>query len=292
MAIFENQKYSVKEKRFNDAVQLKCPDRVPMGFLYTFYNAKNYGITCEEAMYDYEKTADVTRKGVLDHDPDMFVSPFGLITLGPLLEKLGDQRFKWAGHGLSVDSTYQFVENEAMPPDEYDEFLFDPTDYMLRVHLPRIMSAMAPLAQLSYLPGNFYFLINTLWAAPFGLPDVAKSIEALIDTGRASLEMLGRGAAFSQEMADLGYPSMTGGLSWAPFDYFADFFRGTRGALLDLFQRPDKLIAGTEKVTPMLIRNAMEMVKASGIPRVFIPLHKGLDGFMSLDRSKPFSGQG
>ena len=277
-----------KERRFNDAVQLKVPDRIPSGFLYTFYNAKQYGITCEEAMYDYDKLAEVTRKGVQDTDPDAFISPFGIISIGRLLERLGDTRFMWPGHGVSPDSTYQFVENEAMSPDEYDDFLFDPTDYMLRVHLPKVMTALAPLQKLAYLPGNFYFLIDAMWTAPFGLPDVAKAVETLVETGRESLKMLARGGQFAQEMREQGYPAMVGGMTQAPFDYFADFLRGTRGALLDMFQRPDKLKAGMEKVTPMLIRLALDGVKASGTRRVFIPLHKGVDGFMSLDQFKEF----
>ncbi len=41
------------------------------------------------------------------------------------------------------------------------------------------------------------------------------------------------------------------------------------------------------KLLPMMLRLGLT-AKARGVPRVFIPLHKGLDGFMSPDQFKTF----
>jgi uroporphyrinogen-III decarboxylase len=58
--------------------------------------------------------------------------------------------------------------------------------------------------------------------------------------------------------------------------------------MLDMYRKPDKVIAACEKLLPIMIELAISGAKASGVPRVGIPLHKGLDGFMSLEQFKKF----
>ena len=48
--------YKQREKRINDAIALREPDRVPVMLIFGFFPAKLAGITNEEAMYDYDKT--------------------------------------------------------------------------------------------------------------------------------------------------------------------------------------------------------------------------------------------
>ncbi len=80
----------------------------------------------------------------------------------------------------------------------------------------------------------------------------------------------------------------TGGFTQAPFDTLGDFFRGTKGLMLDMYRTPDKVVKACEKLLPFMIEIALGATKVSGNPRVFIPLHKGLDGFMSLEQFKRF----
>ena len=89
--------YQEREKRLNDAIQLKVPDRVPIAPLFTFFAAKYAGITCQDAMYDYNKLAEATKKATVDFDVDVYSNPFGVIAPGPLLDILDDRRFKWPG---------------------------------------------------------------------------------------------------------------------------------------------------------------------------------------------------
>jgi uroporphyrinogen-III decarboxylase len=273
--------YQERERRFNDAIRLKVPDRVPIAVLGNFFPAKYAGITCEEAMYDYEKLAAATRKTIIDFDFDLYVNPFGIYSIGKQMEMLGDRRFKWPGHGVSINSTHQFVEAEHMTADEYDAFVFDPTDYLLRTHIPRVLGALEPLKMLPYIPSLFYFLMESEFTAPFGTPLVSQALETLIKTGQESLKMFERGTEFGKEMTSLGYPAMFGAITQAPFDYFGDYFRGTKGIMLDMYRHPDKILEAIDKVTPMLLNLAVGMADTSGIRRAFIPLHKGLDGFMS-----------
>ena len=58
--------------------------------------------------------------------------------------------------------------------------------------------------------------------------------------------------------------------------------------MLDLFKRPEKLKAAVELFTPVCIGNAIYMAQLNGSSRVFIPLHRGADGFMSNDQFREF----
>ena len=163
--------YKERTKRVEDAVQLKVPDRVPFLPLFQFFQAKYAGISCEEAMYDYDKLRMASKKTIIDFQPDMYMNPYFIIALGPLLEALDYRQLKWPGHGVSPNHTYQFVEGEYMKADEYDAFLFDPTDYMLRTYLPRVSGALEPLKALPYIPELYYFRVLTGTAA-LGVPEV------------------------------------------------------------------------------------------------------------------------
>ena len=55
-----------------------------------------------------------------------------------------------------------------------------------------------------------------------------------------------------------------------------------------MYRRPDKLIKACEKLLPFMFEIAVNATKSSGNPRVFIPIHKGLDNFMSLEQFKKF----
>jgi uroporphyrinogen-III decarboxylase len=57
--------------------------------------------------------------------------------------------------------------------------------------------------------------------------------------------------------------------------------------MLDMFRQPDKVLEATEKLLPIMLRVGLT-AKERGVPRVFIPLHKGLDGFMSPEQFKTF----
>jgi uroporphyrinogen-III decarboxylase len=58
--------------------------------------------------------------------------------------------------------------------------------------------------------------------------------------------------------------------------------------MLDMYRRPHNVIKACEKLLPFMLEMAVNGSKASGIPRVFIPIHKGLDGFMSMEQFKKF----
>ena len=58
--------YLEREKRVNDAIQLKEPDRVPVMSLFGFFPAKYAGITFEQAMYETDQLIQAWEKTILE----------------------------------------------------------------------------------------------------------------------------------------------------------------------------------------------------------------------------------
>jgi hypothetical protein len=281
-ALFEE-----RERRVNDAVALKEPDRVPVMVLSGFFPAHYGGITCEEAMYDFEKVMQAWTKFLQDFQPDMTDNPFTTRFLGAVLDALGSQQLKWPGKGVDVMSSYQFVEGEYMMADEYDELLSDTTGFLVRTYWPRIFSGLKGLEKLPPLNDIFSYYMGLGKFAAFGMPEVQEALGVLTNAAKKARAMIEGAMAWAKQCRELGFPAQAGSLTQAPFDTISDFLRGTRGAMLDMYRQPDKLIEAAERLLPIMLKLGLS-AKDRGVPRVFIPLHKGLDGFMSPEQFKTF----
>jgi hypothetical protein len=281
-ALFEE-----RERRVNDAVALKAPDRVPVMALSGFFPAHYGGITCETAMYDFEKVMQAWTKFLHDFQPDMTDNPFTTRFLGAVLDALGSRQLKWPGKGVGVMSSYQFVEGEYMQADEYDELLFDTSGFLVRTYWPRIFTGLKGLEKLPPLNDIFSYYMGLAKFAAFGTPEVQEALGVLTNAAKRAQAMIEGAMAWAKQCRELGFPAQAGSLTQAPFDTISDFLRGTRGAMLDMFRQPDKLIEAAERLLPIMLKLGLA-AKDRGVPRVFIPLHKGLDGFMSPEQFKTF----
>ena len=94
------------------------------------------------------------------------------------------------GVHLPPELSFQFVESEHMRADEYDEFLDDPSDWILRKYLPRLSPKLEPLAKLPPMHdfNGFYQGLPELVAAVAENPDLMGALEALSDSGAGTLE--------------------------------------------------------------------------------------------------------
>ncbi len=283
--------YQERLKRYEDAVALKVPDRVPITIQWGFFPARYAGITFEEYMYDYEKASQAAIKVHEDFQPDVTESPYSTRVIGNTMEAIGFKQLRWPGPagGLDANLPYQFVEGEYMPPEEYDHFIADPTDWLLRKYWPRVCTNFEPLRNI--VPFKYlisYFFGMPFGFAPFGTEEVQEALESLKRAGEASLEAATYARKFGEEMAKRGFPARDGGCTQAPFDTLGDFFRGTRGIMMDMYRRPEKLLKALEVLTPWMIQMGVDDGKKTGNPRIFIPLHKGSDAFMSEEQFKIF----
>lgn len=281
--------YKEREKRINDAIQLKEPDRVPIWFHDVgFFPAKHAGITFEEAMYNTDKLFTAYKRTMAYYEPDAFSNPYTVVHVpGDTHDILGIKQVKWPGHGVSPSHTFQFVEGEYMKEDEYDAFINDPTDFTIRYYLPRILGAMSPLSTTppvkTLLSG--YFGLSP--CAAFAARPVANAFESFYRAGLTIQKHISNLSLFLKDMKALGFPLSFGSGALAPFDLISDMLRGMRGLMLDMYKQPDKVLAAIDKITPMMIEQASS-AKPSESPIVFITLHRGAHGFMSLKHFETF----
>ena len=277
-----------REQRVLDAIRLRVPDRVPFLPFFQFFSAFYAGITPQEAMYDYDKACADDKKTILDFEPDMYGGP-AVFRSGHVLEMLDCRQLKWPGHGVDPKVGYQFVEKEYMLPEEYEEFVENPSDWMIRKYIPRIFGALKPFEKLPGVLDQFYYYGAVSGGlAAMGTPEVQQALETLLRAARESLKWVTRIQAHAAEMMRLGFSPFFFVATYAPFDFIGDNFRGTREMMLDMYRRADKLLEALERATQMTIKIATRRAATTRIPMAFIPLHKGADGFMSAEQYTTF----
>ncbi len=280
--------FAEREKRIADAVALRKPDRVPLTSHFSFFPARYCGITIQELMYDPDKAWHAQLKTILDFQPDLAQDVFGGRLVGTFLDILDFKQMQWAGRQLSADIPYQYVEREYMKADEYDHFIADMSDFVMRKYLPRISGALKGLEKLPRF-GNVYSYSRAIPAfSAFTLPEVQEALEAMRKAGEESLRIANYARRFKDRLKEEGFPMQGGGGAYAPFDVLGDFFRGTKGLMLDMYRRPELVTRACEMLLPATIDSAVNGARRSGNPRVFIPLHKGTDAFMSPDQFSRF----
>jgi len=283
----ERTLYSDRIQRIQNAIQLRGSDRVPTMLFSMFWHARASGSTCREMMYDYDKLGRVFKPLLLDLQPDMYVLPHLMNSYGPAFDLIGYNQVKWPGHGAPENVMYQYLDHEYMKAEEYDDFLFDPTGYYLSTYMPRLADRFKGLGQLPVFPGKYYF---KLIAAMAHFADIEDDLLAMVETGKEIKRMMAKAREFAVEMAQLGFPAIPDGQTSAPFDYFGDWFRGSKGIMKDLFRHKDKLLAATEKILPFLLKEVLTTTANSSAPIkiVLIPLHWHSNGFMSDAQFKMF----
>lgn len=287
-----------RDKRVTDAIELRVPDRVPVTVGTGVFAARYAGLTASSAYYDRAAYREACKRMLIELEPDTGQAPAG--NSGLLMELLDPKNQAWPGGTLPPDSTYQFVEAEFMPPEEYDRFLEDPTDYMLRCYWPRVYGSLAPLAKLPPLrmtrsgPDSGMGFTNLI---PLLLSPEFRQIADKLAKVHAETQLMNQEAReFGVRMTALGFSSgeaggAGGGIGHHPFDTISDYYRSMKGAMLDMYRRPEKLLAVLDKFLKWRADAAVPARprQPGGIPaRTGMPLHRGSDGFMSIKQFETF----
>ncbi len=280
--------YKEREKRLYDAIQLKVPDRVPVIIGGTFFACKYAGLPYSAAYYNAPAWKAAYRKMLLELEPDAFGTAMG--ESGLVLEALDTTYSRWPGYNLADNVAMQTNEIEYMKADEYDIFLADPSDFIIRYWLPRVFGVLAPLANLPPLMGTGMNLraITT----QFTTPEYEKLFKAMKKAGEAEIKWSREMGDFNKDMNALGFPQGLGGFGGVnpPFSGFTNTFRTWRGVVMDMFRQPDKLIAALEKFLEYRISRAVPAVHVEGKPAVTNSgePHRVSDEFLSPKQFETF----
>ncbi len=279
--------YKIRAQRTVDVFNVKEPDRVPISLPVGHLPLILHGVSTHEAMYNIEKGIEACNafNKKYSEELDHFAVP--MVAPGKALELLDYKLYAWPGHGLSIDAPeYQFVEGEYMKVEEYDDLVRDPSDYWLRTYLPRIFGSFESFRMISPLTDILEIPTGQIMA--LALPQVQESLQRMIDAGKdlqkrneISAKLRGFGPAH-------GFPSTMGLLNVAPFDAIGDTLRGTKGIMMDMFRRPDKLLKAIDVMTELIIYSILHNPIIHRSVTVIFPLHKGADGWMSEKQFNTF----
>jgi len=284
---FENEdakkKYQERAGRFRAALELRVPDRVPIAGLGGAFLYRRKGIPQKATMYDrWAEAAEAVVQFHKDFEPDSAAATF--MMSGPAMELLGQTSLKWAGYGLPDDVQYQYVEQEYMKRDEYDHFLLDPSDYVLRRFMPRMYSSLKGLEKMPTFSFDGIDIGNTA-IRKFLDPDVMGAIELMRKAaelsnlpGKVTMDTVAR-------LTAMGFPMFYTGFGAAPFDVLGDTLRGTRGIMMDLYRCPEKVLAACEKILEL---TPIPDLPLGVPPLIMMPLHKGDDTHISLKQFEKF----
>ena len=201
------------------------------------------------------------------------------------MEALDVKTTAWPGHGVGINSSHQFVENEHMKQEEYDLFLSDQSDFNIRCLLPRFYGLLRPLSGLPPLTsiGNFlpFDTVST--------PEFTNMLRKMADIAHEAMQWQEHVRDMVVALNENGFPLSSAGIGGGvPYDMISDFLRGMKGAMLDMYRCPDKLLAAIEKISLQTENRIAAGPKASEFTTAFIALHRGADGFMSLKQFERF----
>ena len=278
------QLYKEREKRLRDAMELKQPDRIPMHLMLGYFIAEIGGITNQEMHENPEKVQELLEQFALEHEADSITGAYSSYAEPHIL--LGDRMTAWPGHQLGADGQFQFIEQEFMKAEDYDDFLEDPADWGIRSYLPRAFSALESFSSLPPLGMTLFGCYHLFSVTQYANPALIESFQKIEKAAQLAANRAKQTMEHAQRMVALGFPPnvLMGALLEAPYDFMSDTLRGMRGIMLDMLKRPDKLLAAQEKVARFELQSAL----ATGMKQALLPLHRGSDGFMSLAQFEKF----
>lgn len=274
------QAYKTRAQRLLDVYMVKEPDRVPVSLPFGSLPAYRAGFDYRTVMFDYDKMFDAWNKFNAEFESDEWAVP-AMVLPGSVYEALDYKLYSWPGRGLPNNATgFQYNEGEYMMADEYDALIKDPTGFLTRVYLPRVIGAFQ---NFSMFP--FPITLNelpSLGLMPLIAPPVQSTLQAVMTVSQELGKWAAKMGPYVAKGISLGYPrSFMGGLAKAPFDTLGDTLRGTKGIMMDMYRQPAKILAAADKIADLQIEASLATANASRSLMIVFPLHKGADGWMS-----------
>jgi hypothetical protein len=261
-------------ERLWKTIALKEPDKVPIFYCGGGIIPAYSGITYYDFLYNYEKARKAIVKYLKDLQFDIpmigaevgasgfifslafvdypEIAPFVRNITGPYHDILGDKYTRFPGRELNVNEMLQFIGGEFMKPEEYDELIERPVEFIIGTILPRVCRNLE-----------------------------TTSLQSMVTLTRLGIEV-SRFAEFiraiSAELVELGYPDLILGGPYVPLDVIGDFLRNIKGILLDIYRYPDKVKQACTTLLKLVFK-FVSSYKPSEPKLLFTPLH--LNSYLS-----------
>lgn len=266
----------------NEAIAHQEPDRIPIWFncgSAPYRLSKN--LTYRDSMYHHEQAAEAIIQFHQDFQPDCQLANM----VDGYVEEIAETKsIDWPGRpntSVPDESIYQVHELEVMEQEEYDEFLADPTGFMLHKYIPRVFPGLSGLENLlNPLPTGYMtagHMANSLYN-----PKVTEAFEKLLKMAKYQGELQASIQKMQRRLFGMGFPPMFTGVGLVPYDTLSNYFRGTVGTFDDLMECPEKMKEVVDYFTTAQIQN-FQYFRYADMPvkRAMFWMHKGVDGFMN-----------
>ncbi|MBN2376048.1 MAG: hypothetical protein JXD22_06590 [Sedimentisphaerales bacterium] len=258
--------YAARMKRFVTAMQNGKPDMVPIRPFVAEFAAKYAGFTCQEVTQDYDKAFKAARKCAADFDWDAVVANMVYVWSG-FTQANGTKYYGIPGIDIPPDTGFQYREppegQSFMQPEDYEALIEDPTGFLFNVWLPRVSDDVQAVGEPTSYRNNLSFL-------------------------KGGMAMLSYFNAFGVQNERLrkesGTVSALAGIFKAPFDILADKLRGYIGLSMDLFERPEKVLAACEALMPHLLHVALSGADPDKNVPIGFWMHRGCMPFISPEQ--------
>jgi hypothetical protein len=274
-------------ERIYTAWTVGVPDRVPVNCPMGYFPGRYAGIPFSAAYNDFDAWYAACEKTLQDFCPDSFGATN--YQCGEAQAMLELKTMKLPGFGVNPYHGHQSIEIDGLKADEFDLYMKDPSDYMLRVQLPRISDKLRglenfpPLYQLFSGPGATQGL-----AMAFSDPEISEVIDLLRESGRKMRQERNKQEKFLNLMESYGYypTRMVGALP--PFDIISHSLSGMRNTMLAMFRQPDKLIELCEFILSEQLKKTPLTPDENGDIRIFMTNTRGIEEFLSKDQFEKF----
>ncbi len=272
--------YKERFDRVQKAIALEEPDRVP--FVPTIGNvaALEYGVTIRDAMTDQRNIIPALDRMLEDMKPDYLYMPDFFPKTAMDILKPVNINYPGKKPEFGDNFTYQTVDHEFMGDEEYEEFLRDPSLYLIHKVMAEKFRSLDGLKLF-----NPYSLCGStvMGFSALAAPPMQEALQALIDAGNETAQFVEGGVDVTMHLIQKGFPVWGNAVAQNPFDDFADNIRGLLNTVMDLKTDPDLLAEAVDRYTDVSIPSAIGMCKMMHSDNIFIPLHIGVDEFMSPD---------
>lgn len=275
--------------RFKAAVALQEADRVPfiptMGNISVLEYGPDLGITMKDCMNDQTNAIPLIDLMLKDMVPDLFYGPDFFPRKAMEILKPIAMNYPGKSPKFGDNAVYQCLDHEYLGDDDYDAFINDPSYFFLTKVLPEKYQTLGGLSML-----NPYGLCGStvMGFASLAIPPLKAALQTMIEAGETVSAYVQSSTAVTFHLMEKGIPGWGNCVCSSPFDDFADNIRGMLNTIMDLTEDPEKVMAAVNKYTDVTVANTIAMAKMMHMDTVFIPLHVGVDEFMSVDSYRKY----
>jgi uroporphyrinogen-III decarboxylase len=101
-------------------------------------------------------------------------------------------------------------------------------------------------------------------------------------------EIRNKNIELNKKLVEMGFPVIIGGRAFVPFDTFSDFYRGTLDTMMDMYENPEVIIRFIDRNIENVLQNITKQAKIAPGKWLFMPLHKGMDTFLTDEQYREY----